>query len=123
MTDNKEQRICIKFYFKLGNTAPEIHRMLKEAFGDNALGKTQTYECVKRFENQWRTQDFFFVGGSTNSVEDRGRENGDLGWSGVPLNFQMNETHILIRLLWMYIPRNWEFGSALAKLGISGEGG
>jgi hypothetical protein len=28
----------------------------------------------------------------------------------------MNETHILIRLLWMYIPRNWEFGSALAKL-------
>jgi hypothetical protein len=28
----------------------------------------------------------------------------------------MNEAHILIRLLWMYIPRNWEFGSALAKL-------
>jgi hypothetical protein len=28
----------------------------------------------------------------------------------------MNETHILIRLLRMYIPRNWEFSSALAKL-------
>jgi hypothetical protein len=28
----------------------------------------------------------------------------------------MNETHILIRLLQMYIPQNWEFGSALAKL-------
>jgi hypothetical protein len=28
----------------------------------------------------------------------------------------MNETLILIRLLRMYIPRNWEFGSALAKL-------
>jgi hypothetical protein len=28
----------------------------------------------------------------------------------------MNETRILIRLLWMYIPRNWEFGSALSKL-------
>jgi hypothetical protein len=27
----------------------------------------------------------------------------------------MNETRILIRLLRMYIPRNWEFGSALAK--------
>jgi hypothetical protein len=27
----------------------------------------------------------------------------------------MNEIHNLIRL-WMYIPRNWEFGSALAKL-------
>jgi hypothetical protein len=29
---------------------------------------------------------------------------------------QMNETHILIRLLRMYIPLNWEFGSALSKL-------
>jgi hypothetical protein len=42
------------------------------------------------------------------------RESGDLGavapQSGVPLNLQMNETHILIRLLRLYIPRNWEFG-------------
>jgi hypothetical protein len=28
----------------------------------------------------------------------------------------VNETPILITLLWVYIPRNWEFGSALAKL-------
>jgi hypothetical protein len=35
----------------------------------------------------------------------------------------MNEAHILIRLLWMYIPRNWEFGSALAKLRNFGGGG
>jgi hypothetical protein len=35
----------------------------------------------------------------------------------------MNETHILIRLLRMYIPRNWEFGSALAKLRNFGGGG
>jgi hypothetical protein len=48
------------------------------------------------------------------------RENGDLGavapWSGVPLNLQINETYILITLSRMYIPRNCEFGSALAKL-------
>jgi hypothetical protein len=48
-----------------------------------------------------------------------GRENGDLGAvapkSGIPLNLQLNETHILIRLLPMYIPRNWEFDPALAK--------
>jgi hypothetical protein len=44
MTDVKEQRICIKFCLKLGKTASETHRMLKEAFGDNALGQTQTYE-------------------------------------------------------------------------------
>jgi hypothetical protein len=63
-------------------------------------------------------RNFFFQGGSTNSVE--GRENGDLGvvapHSGVPLDLQMNETRILITLLWMYIPRNWEFSSALSKL-------
>jgi hypothetical protein len=35
----------------------------------------------------------------------------------------MNETNILIRLLRMYIPWNWEFGSALAKLKNFGGGG
>jgi hypothetical protein len=38
MIDVREQRICIKFYFKLGKTASETHRMLKEAFGDDAVG-------------------------------------------------------------------------------------
>jgi hypothetical protein len=28
---------------------------------------------------QWRTQNFFFWGGSTNSAEDRGQREGDLG--------------------------------------------
>jgi hypothetical protein len=36
-------------------------------------------------------------------------------YTRVPLNLQMNETHILITLLRMYIPRNWEFSSALEK--------
>jgi hypothetical protein len=55
-----------------------------------------------------------FGGGSTNS--DEYREKGI--WlaiapqSGVPLILQMHETRILIRLLRMYFPRNWEFGSA-----------
>jgi hypothetical protein len=29
----------------------------------------------------------------------------------------MSETCILIRLLWLYFPQNWELGSALSKLG------
>jgi hypothetical protein len=66
-------------------------------------------------------------GGKQIQLMTEGRENGDLGAvapeSGVPLNLQMNETHILIRLLRMYIPRNWEFGSALAKLPNFGGGG
>jgi hypothetical protein len=42
--DANEQRICIKFCFKLGKTASETKEMLKETFGDNALGQTQTNE-------------------------------------------------------------------------------
>ena len=51
MTDVKKQRMCIKFCFKLGKTVSETHRMFEEAFGDNVLGQTQTYEWFKRFKN------------------------------------------------------------------------
>jgi hypothetical protein len=73
------------------------------------------------------TRNFFVGGCSTNSVEDRGqRERGSVGgspYSGIPLNLQMSETRILIRLLGMYFPRNWEFGSALSTLRNLGGGG
>jgi hypothetical protein len=63
---------------------------------------------------------FFFRGGSKNSVEDRGQRERGLGtvapWSGVPLYLEMSETRIIIRLLRIYFPRNWEFDSALSKL-------
>jgi hypothetical protein len=52
---------------------------------------------LKQVLHQWRTQEFCSGGGLTNSVEDR--ENGDLG---VPLNLQMSEPRIIIRLLRMY---------------------
>jgi hypothetical protein len=57
MTDVKKQWIYTKFYFKLSKTALETHRMLKEAFGDNALGRTHTYEWFKRFKNRWMSVD------------------------------------------------------------------
>jgi hypothetical protein len=69
-----------------------------------------------------------FGGGGVQQIQLRieGTENGDLGavapYSGVPLNLQMSEPRILIRLLRMYIPRNWEFGSALEKLRNFGGG-
>jgi hypothetical protein len=70
-----------------------------------------------------------FVRGGVQKIQLRteGRENGVLGTvaplSGVPLNLQMSETRILIRLLRMYLPRNWEFGSAFSKLRNFGGGG
>ncbi|PNF38978.1 hypothetical protein B7P43_G06608 [Cryptotermes secundus] len=51
MADLREQRVCIKFCFKLGKTAAETHQMLKQALGENNLGQTQTSNWYKRFKN------------------------------------------------------------------------
>jgi len=51
MADVKEQRICIKFCFKLNKTAAETNRMLKEAFGEQALSQARTFEWFKRFKD------------------------------------------------------------------------
>jgi len=59
MADVKEQRICIKFCFKLNKTAAVIHQMLKEAFGEQASSQARTFEWFKRFKDGW------------DSVEDR----------------------------------------------------
>lgn len=50
MDNVKEQRICIKFCFKLKKTAAETHRMLTEAFGESALSQARTFEWFKRFK-------------------------------------------------------------------------
>jgi hypothetical protein len=51
MADVKEQRICIKFCFKLNKTAAETHRMLKEAFGEQTLSQARTFEWFKHFKD------------------------------------------------------------------------
>jgi hypothetical protein len=52
MADLKEQRICVKFCFRLGKTASDTHEMLKTAFGDNAMGRTQTFELFNPFKRR-----------------------------------------------------------------------
>ena len=51
MADVKEQSIFIKFCFRLNKTAAETHRMLKEAFGEQALSQAGTSEWFKHFED------------------------------------------------------------------------
>jgi hypothetical protein len=51
MADLKEQCICVKFCFKLSKTASEMHGMLKTAFSDNAMGRTQTFEWFSQFNS------------------------------------------------------------------------
>jgi hypothetical protein len=55
MVDVKEQRVCIKFYFKLGKNAAKTHQMIKQGFGDDALGQTQNYDWFKKAERQLTT--------------------------------------------------------------------
>jgi hypothetical protein len=50
MAHLKVQSICVKFRFRLGKTASETHEMLKTAFGDNAMGRTKTFEWFSRFK-------------------------------------------------------------------------
>jgi hypothetical protein len=51
MTDFKEQKVCIKFCFKLKKIAAETHRMLQEDFGDNAMSQSKTFLWYKRFKD------------------------------------------------------------------------
>lgn len=39
----KEQRVRIKFYFKLGRSVAETQKIIKQAFGDDALAQPQIY--------------------------------------------------------------------------------
>jgi hypothetical protein len=51
MGDLKDQRICVKFCPILGKTASKTQEMLKTAFGDSAMGRTQTCERFFRFKS------------------------------------------------------------------------
>jgi len=50
----KEQRTCIKFCFELNKTAAETHRMLKEAFGEQALSQGRTFEWFNTLPVQFK---------------------------------------------------------------------
>ena len=50
MADFREQRTCIKFCFKLGKIATECYEMLKTAFGEQAMGRSQTFQWFSQFK-------------------------------------------------------------------------
>ena len=50
MADFREQRAYIKFFLKLGKTATECHEMLKTAFGEQVMGRSQTFQWFSRFK-------------------------------------------------------------------------
>ncbi|GBN22601.1 Putative uncharacterized protein FLJ37770 [Araneus ventricosus] len=46
-----EQRVNIKFCFKLGKTATEAHEMLVKVYGVDAVSKKCVFEWFKRFRD------------------------------------------------------------------------
>jgi len=50
MCESIEQSICIKFCFKIGKTATEKYQLLQQAYGEDAMGRTQAFEWFCRFK-------------------------------------------------------------------------
>lgn len=48
---NYDLRTALVFCYHLKKTAAESHRMLVEAYGEHALGKTQCFEWFKKFKS------------------------------------------------------------------------
>ncbi|XP_072141894.1 protein GVQW3-like [Dermacentor andersoni] len=51
MAERLEQRYCIKFCQKLGDSQVETIRMIQTTFGDNAMSTTQIKELHNRFKD------------------------------------------------------------------------
>ena len=50
MSDRTEQRICLRFCFRLGKTATEAREILQKAFKEEALSHTQVFEWFAWFK-------------------------------------------------------------------------
>jgi len=50
MCESTEQRIFINFHFKIGKTATETYQLLQQAYGEDAMGRTQVFDWFRRFK-------------------------------------------------------------------------
>jgi len=51
MCESAEQRICIKFCFKIRKSATETYQLLQQAYGEDAMGRTQVFDKFRRFKD------------------------------------------------------------------------
>jgi len=52
MSDFREQRVCIKFCQKIGDSTAETFEKLVIAFRNNVLCLTETFEWLTKFQNR-----------------------------------------------------------------------
>jgi len=50
MCESTEKCICIKFCFKIGKTATETYQLWQQAYGEDAMGRTQVFDWFRRFK-------------------------------------------------------------------------
>jgi len=50
MCESSEQRIWIKFCFKIGKTTTETYNLLQQAYGEDVMGRTQVFDWFRRFK-------------------------------------------------------------------------
>ncbi|CAK9818663.1 Protein GVQW3 [Anthophora plagiata] len=51
MKELEEQRVCVKFCFKLRKSATEIFRLIQKAFGHDSMSRTKCFEWYNRFKS------------------------------------------------------------------------
>ena len=57
MDETSEQRACVKFCFKTAKTASETYELLKTAFGDKCLSRSNVFVWFNRFKNDRKSVD------------------------------------------------------------------
>jgi hypothetical protein len=72
MGDFHEQRVCVKFCFKLGKVFSGIFEVLKQTFGDEAMSSTKTHDRYKLFKESRPTgEDSNHTGQPSTSKNER----------------------------------------------------
>ena len=71
MSDRTEQRIRLRFCFRLGETATEAHEMLQKAFKEEALIRTHVFEWFAPFKRgEMNVEDHPHSGRPSTSLTD-----------------------------------------------------
>ena len=74
MCESTEQRICIKFCFKIGKPAMETYQLLQQAYGEDAMGRTQVFDWFRRFKEGRTSVESDSQLGTTVNIEKRGND-------------------------------------------------
>ena len=51
MCESPEQRVCIKFFCKIGKTTTETYQLLQQAYIEDAMGQSQVSDWFCRFKD------------------------------------------------------------------------